>query len=83
MNNEDIYELSDFYCVAALVAQGFEIEALDKTSPKRCIFAFKNTEALQKAINHFWLRKTQLNVHTIFEAQRYVKNMMYSETNHI
>lgn len=79
MENENYYTTSDFYCASALIAVGYSIVSLDKTNPKRVIFEFKNSSDLQKIVNLFWLRRLDLNVNAVFEAQRYLKSLIYNE----
>ena len=79
MEMKNNYETSDFYCASALIASGFSIQSIDKTNPKRSIFQFKNSEDLQKIVSLFWLRRLNVNVNSVFEAQRYLKSLIFNE----
>lgn len=76
-----MYETADYYIATVLSASGFEIEHVNRTNPARVVFIFTgDKKEITDTVDLFWLKKIELNAHDIFEAQRYLKSLIYNDS---
>lgn len=80
-NNEPenvIYQTSDLGCCAALVASGFELASLDR-STHRVIFSFMTTPALEQCTAGYWSKDLLVSAQSYYDALKQVKARLYGD----
>ncbi len=78
LNENDTYSTTDLGCSSALVALGFQLEDLDKSSPNRAIFIFKNSEDLTHTVDKYWDGNLSIKAKSYFETQKWLKSRIYN-----
>ena len=80
MNNEQTkFTLSDFYLSAFLLAKGFQLLDIDKSSPQRALFIFKNREDREKLTEDFLFGRTQVEPKSFVSAIKELKQLLHSD----
>ncbi len=82
MNNYEpenvAYQTSDLGCCAALVASGFELTSLDRTT-HRVIFSITTTPELEHYITSYWSKDLLVSAQGYYEALKQVKARLYGD----
>lgn len=78
LDENDEYRTSDLGCSSALVALGFQIEDLDKSSPKRAIFIFRNSADVIRTVEEYWNGSLSVKAKSFFETQKWLKSRIYN-----
>lgn len=83
MDNEyisynELFTTSDFYLASVLLARGFELVSVDKTNLRRNQFCFYDSENLQEIVWQFQMKNIAVDSHTVFAAQKRLKNLIYN-----
>ena len=75
----DYFYTSDLALVAALVSWNFPIESIDKTDPKKALFAFKKTTQLEDHVQSYWNDTKFVSPKRYFSVIKEVKTRIYQE----
>ncbi len=77
---ETNYETTtDLGLAATLVASGFNIVSVDRTDPRRVVFAFQDTSELQEHITRFWSDDLLIPAGLLLDTVRKLKARIYSQ----
>ena len=77
---EERYATTDLGLASALVAIGYELHTLESTAnPKKVRFIFRRLHSLETNAHEYWNDDLALNARTLFDAQKMIKNRLYSE----
>lgn len=74
---DNFNEISDLGLAASLSAMGFEIVRVDKSNPKRVVFVFEKSTAVELAVNDFWSNKLLLPASSLLDHIRKLKFRIY------
>lgn len=73
------YATTDLGLASSLVSLGYELHTLEKTlNPKKVRFIFRRVPSIETSANNYWNDKLKLNARTLFDAQKMIKNRLYS-----
>lgn len=75
----DYFYTSDLALVSALVSWNFPIESIDKTDPKKALFAFKKTTQLEDHVQSYWNDTKFVSPKRYFSVIKEVKTRIYQE----
>ncbi|MFZ2125266.1 MAG: DUF5659 domain-containing protein [Candidatus Saccharimonadales bacterium] len=70
-------EVSDLGLAASLSASGFVIVSVNKSNPRRVVFVFDKSPALEQAIEQFWANELLLPAYTLLDHIRKLKTRIY------
>ena len=70
--------ITDLNLAATLTAIGYKLIDLDRTNSKRVAFIFEYNEKIKQSINDYWNNEIKLSALTLFNAQKLLKNRLYS-----
>ncbi|MBI5414469.1 hypothetical protein HZA38_03050 [Candidatus Peregrinibacteria bacterium] len=73
----NLYRTSDFVLGSVLLAEGFRLEKLDRSNPKRVEFCFLDSDELQDTVQMFWHDELKINPRQLSLSQRTLKNYLY------
>ena len=80
---QDFYETYfttyDLGLAAAIIANGYPIDHIDKSHHRKAQFVFKRTYGVEKLVQNFWAMKLHVDAHTYFNSLKHLKNRLYSE----
>ncbi len=76
---KDYIKISDLGCAASIISTGFKIEFLDKTNPKKVLFAFIDSQEITKVATAYWNNELTVDAQTFFNNLKRLKNQLYSE----
>ena len=79
LKESEIFSTQELSLVAALIAWGFTLDSIDKTTPSKVTFIFTRDYFLDQAIQSFWNNSAQVPPKTYFQALREVKSRIYGE----
>lgn len=68
----------DLGLASTLVVLGYELTGLDKLNPKKVGFKFKQEKNIDKVSEDYFKDKIKLPVLSLFNAQKNLKNFIYS-----
>lgn len=71
------FESSDLALVAYLSLQ-FPIESIDKSNPRKAVFIFSKTKALDEQVQSYWRGETQVEPRAYFDELRRIKSRIYA-----
>lgn len=75
---QKVFESHELSLVCALIAWGFPILSVDKTSSKRVTFLFVQTPELDQSVADFWNDTRLVSPKNYFNAMREAKSRIYS-----
>ncbi len=75
---QKVFESHELSLVCALIAWGFPIISVDKTSSKRVTFSFAQTSELDQSVTNFWNDTRLVSPKSYFNAMREAKSRIYS-----
>lgn len=75
----DYFYSSDLALVSALVSWNFPIESIDKTDPKKAMFAFKKNAQLEDHVQSYWNDTKLVSPKRYFSVIKEVKTRIYQE----
>ncbi len=75
---QKVFESHELSLVCALIAWGFPIISVDKTSSKRVTFSFAQTSELDQSVTNFWNATRLVSPKSYFNAMREAKSRIYS-----
>lgn len=76
---ETNYETTaDLGLAASLVASGFTVVKIDRSDPRRVVFAFQNNPELQEHISRFWADELLIPAGLLLDCVRKLKARIYS-----
>jgi hypothetical protein len=75
---QQVFESHELSLVCALIAWGFPIISVDKTSSKRVSFSFSKTLELDQCVDDFWNDTRLVSPKKYFNAMREAKSRIYS-----
>lgn len=78
MNKQQFFITSDLSLSAVLVAHGFVLDKVEKTSTGKSKFLFEYSENIEKLIDKYWKGKVKMNPQDIFVSLKVIKNRLYS-----
>ncbi len=81
LQEDKIFASQELSLVAALVSWGFPIFSVERSDPKRIIFAFDNSPELQDAVQDFWDDSGVVSPKKYFSALREIKSRIYGGGN--
>lgn len=71
------YSTSDLGIAATLSACGFAVIGISKTNPRRVEFIFRDSSALQEAVEAYWADELKVSASLLLGHTRQLKNRMY------
>jgi hypothetical protein len=71
------YSTFDLGGTAALLSNGFNLIALDKTNPKRVLFIFEWNYEIEKTANNYHINTLKVCVRTLVDNMKILKNRIY------
>jgi len=74
------FRSSDFYLVAFLFAKGAVLVGIDKTNPKRAIFAFEKSAEMEQEADDYLNNRASVNPKVFMYAIKELKQKLYSNT---
>ncbi len=76
----DKYATTDLGLASSLIVLGYELYTLEKTlNPKKVRFIFRRVPSIETSANSYWNDKLELNARALFDAQKMIKNRLYSD----
>jgi Domain of unknown function (DUF5659) len=76
----DKYATTDLGLASSLTVLGYELHTLEKTlNPKKVRFIFRRVPSIETSANNYWNDKLDLNARALFDAQKMIKNRLYSD----
>lgn len=69
----------DLSLASALVLEGYELVAIDKTIRTKAQFIFGRRAEIDETIKHFWDGDLILSARHLFDSQKMLKNRLYSD----
>jgi hypothetical protein len=79
MSMMEQYNTSDLQLATTLYTLGYELLSLDRSEPRRVVFVFKPSDAMNDDIRHFYADKLSINPRQLFAANRLMKERLYGE----
>lgn len=77
---EEKYATTDLGLASSLVVLGYELHTLERTiNPKKARFIFRRIPTIETSANKYWNDQLELNARTLFDAQKMIKNRLYSD----
>lgn len=77
---EEKYATTDLGLASSLAALGYELHTLESTAnPKKARFIFRRVPTIETCAHDYWSDRLELNARTLFDAQKMIKNRLYSE----
>lgn len=73
------FETSDISLAATLHALGATIMGIDRQDVGRCVFVFKDTLDIQRAVQAYWRRQLSIEPQTLLSGLKAVKSRLYGE----
>lgn len=77
MNENDFFGTSDLSLVAALIAYGAKVEALERGNGPRVTFCFRREKGLDALVEAFWAHSLQVEPLRYFNALKEAKTRLY------
>jgi hypothetical protein len=71
------FESSDLALVAYLSLQ-FPIESIDKSNPRKAVFAFTKTKDLDEQVQSYWRGETRVEPRAYFDELKRIKSRIYA-----
>ena len=78
--NDNYYRTSDFALITTL-SLFHPICSVDKTDPKRALFAFKRDKNLTELIESYWQGELKVDPQKFFNQLREIKNRIYQPSH--
>lgn len=79
LSPKEKYATTDLGLASSLVALGYELHTLERTiNPKKARFIFRRVPTIETSTNNYWNDRLELNARTLFDAQKMIKNRLYS-----
>lgn len=78
MNQESHYKTTDL-SLAAYLSLKFPIIELDKSNPKKAMFYFESSPALEKRVEFFWKGMARVEPKKYSSQVRNLKTQLYEE----
>lgn len=75
----DYFYTSDLALVSALVSWNFPILSIDKTDPKKALFAFNKTPEIEDHVQSYWNDTKLVSPKRYFSVIKEVKTRIYQE----
>jgi hypothetical protein len=77
----DNYSTSDL-ALATTLSLFYPIEDIDRTNPRRALFVFQKSPALEKTIEEFYHNEIKVSPQLFFGQLRVIKARLYENENH-
>lgn len=78
-SNTQQFSSYDLGLAASLVCNGFPVDFLDKSNPRKVEFYFQRADGLDQTIQMYWANQLQVPALSYFNALKMLKNRIYSE----
>lgn len=72
------YETHDLAIAATLAEYGHSLLRLNSDNPRRVVFIFSNSEALESCIADYWLDRLKVNPKSYFDTLKHLKTRIYA-----
>jgi hypothetical protein len=72
------YRTSDFYLSAFLLTNGFELQDIDYTNPRRCVFVFQDRPDRPGLVRSFQIGQATGNLADFIFHLKRAKRLLYS-----
>ncbi len=72
------YRSSDFYLCCFLFSKGGTMVGIDKSNPKRAVFAFESSLELEKWVEDYWQNRAVVNPAVFVCAIKELKQQLHS-----
>lgn len=80
LSPEEKYATTDLGLASSLTALGYELHTLERTvNPKKARFIFRRVPTIETSATSYWNDRLELNARTLFDAQKMIKNRLYSD----
>lgn len=69
------------YCIftsATILSLGFQLEAIDKSNPRKVEFCFPRSPQLDTVIQAYWAKQLQCEPQALFSNLKMLKNRIFS-----
>ena len=76
MNNE--YQTSDFPTSIVLLLRRHRLLEVDRSNPRRVVFSFEQTTALERDLDHLAVGKLRVDPMEFWAAERRCKSLIYN-----
>ncbi len=76
LSEKDFYQTTDLACAAAL-SLFLQIEAIDRTNPRRAYFVFRKSKELDELLEAFWNRELKVESRAYFDQLKALKTRLY------
>ena len=76
-NNKDVFQTADLSLAVALCASGFVVEEMNKVSPTRSMFVFKDSAELQATVGGYWRGELRVEPQAFFNQMKILKARIY------
>lgn len=77
LKDEQYFKGSDLSFAAVCEANGFTIDALDRSDPKKTVFLIKKKEGFDNLLQAFWQRSLLIEPRAYFDSLKAVKSRLY------
>lgn len=78
-NYDNIFSTYDLALAAALLAKGFTVSSLEKTSYGKAMFLFARKLHLDETIQQYWSDSLTINPRTYFDSLKHLKTRIYQD----
>ena len=76
-NNTEGFRTADLSLTAALCVSGFVVEEMERVSPTRSVFIFKDSSDLQESVNGYWRGDLRVEPQSFFNQLKTIKARIY------
>ncbi|MBA7674005.1 hypothetical protein ES703_82212 [subsurface metagenome] len=78
METNELYRTSDIYVTSWLLSNGLQLEGIDRSNSKRCVFVFHDRADRPKLVNEFQCGSATGNVVDLIFYMKRAKRLLYS-----
>lgn len=77
-DDTNFFTTYDLGATAALISSGYELMAVDKTSPSKALFVFQREDGIEETVDDYWADRLEVKARRYFDSLKAVKNKLYS-----
>ena len=74
----DYYKTSDLG-LAAAISMLYPLDLIDKSNPRRAVFAFVRQEGIDQCVEGYWSGEFKVTPRDYFSQLKYLKSRLYDE----
>jgi len=76
-NKINIFRTADLAITAALSVSGFVVDEVERVSPSRSVFIFRDSAQLQEAVKQYWRCELRIEPQAYFNQLKVLKARIY------